>query len=310
MWEMTSAAWLVFFGAVAALFTLDMVRGSRGGDLGTALGRSALWVGSGLLFGLWVWASRGGPAATEYYAAYLLEKALSIDNIFVFVLIFAELRISLNMQHRVLLLGVASALVMRALMIWLGVYLITRFHWVIYPFAVLLLIAALRLLVGEGTERRLVRDACAACGTWVVRIVPVTPYMPDQRLFLHRGGRWVATPLFVALILIETTDIIFALDSIPAVLAITRDPFIVYTSNVLAMLGLRSLYFVLADVVQRFRYLRTGLAAVLCLVAAKMLLSGTIEVPVVTSLIVILAVVLVALAASWIIPDKRRAEET
>ncbi len=220
-----------------------------------------------------------------------------------FVLIFSELRIPADKQHRVLLLGIVGALVMRAVLIWLGVYLLTRFHWVIYPFAALLLIAALRLLFGENTERRLVKEACAACGTWVARIVPVTPYMQEQRFFLHRGGRWVATPLFVALILIETTDVIFALDSIPAVLAITREPYIVYTSNVFAMLGLRSLYFVLADVVQRFRYLRTGLAVILCFVAAKMLLSGAIDISVAISLGVIVAIVLVSLAASWAFPS-------
>ncbi len=309
MLEALSPDWIAFFGLVVALFAIDLIWGSRGGDLRTALGWSAVWVGGGLIFGIWVWASQGGTAATTYYAAYLIEKSLSIDNVFVFVLIFSELRIPAGQQHRVLLLGVVGALAMRALLIWLGVYLLSRFHWVIYPFAGLLLVAALRLLFGESTERRLVKEACAACGTWVARIVPVTPYMQGQRFFLHRGGRWVATPMFVALILIETTDLIFALDSIPAVLAISRDPYIVYTSNVFAMLGLRSLYFVLADVVQRFRYLRTGLAAILGFVAAKMLLSGVIEIPVTTSLIVILAIVLAALAASWVFPDKRGVEE-
>jgi tellurite resistance protein TerC len=305
MLDLLSPAWLAFFGAVVAVFAIDLMWGSRGSDLRTALLWSAVWVGTGLTFGLWIWADRGAEAATAYYAAYLLEKSLSIDNIFVFVLIFSELRIPANQQHRVLLLGIVGALVMRALLIWLGVYLLSRFHWVIYPFAALLLIAALRLLFGESTERRLVKDACAACGTWVARIVPVTPYMPDQRLFLHRGGRWVATPLFVALVLIETTDVIFALDSIPAVLAITRDPYIVYTSNVFAMLGLRSLYFVLAEVVTRVRYLRAGLALILCFVAAKMLLSGAVDISVTNSLIVIVAIVLGSLVASWLFPAKK-----
>jgi tellurite resistance protein TerC len=308
MLELLSPSWIAFFGLVIALFVVDLAWGSRGNDLAGALRWSALWVGAGLVFGIWVWASQGGEAATAYYAAYLLEKSLSIDNVFVFVLIFSELRIPADKQHRVLLLGVVGALVMRAILIWLGVYLLSRFHWVIYPFAALLLIAALRLLFGESTERRIVKEACAACGTWVARIIPVTPYMPDQRFFLHRGGRWVATPLFVALILIESTDLIFALDSIPAVLAITREPYIVYTSNVFAMLGLRSLYFVLADVIQRFRYLRTGLAAILVFVAAKMLLSGVVEIPVATSLLVIVAIVLAALAASWVFPGASRQE--
>lgn len=307
MLDLLTPGWLVFAALVVALFAIDLIWGSRGRDVGTALRWSVVWVGSGLAFGLWVWGSLGATAATEYYAAYLLEKSLSIDNIFVFVLIFSQLNIPVDRQHRVLLIGVVSALVMRAIMIWVGVYLLTRFHWVVYPFAALLLIAALRLLFGESTERRLVQEACAACGTWVARIVPVTPYMPDQRLFLHRGGRWVATPLFVALILIETTDIIFALDSIPAVLAISRDPYIVYTSNVFAMLGLRSLYFVLADVVQRFRYFRAGLAVVLCFVAVKLLLAGTVDISVGVSLGVILGIVSVAIAASWMFPKGKEA---
>jgi tellurite resistance protein TerC len=306
--EAFSPDWLVFFGIVVALFAIDLIWGHRGDDFRAALGWSALWVGAGLAFGLWVWSSQGGNAATAYYTAYLLEKSLSLDNIFVFVLIFSELRIPARQQYRVLLLGIVGALAMRALLISLGVYLIIRFHWIIYPFAALLLVAAVRLLFGESTERRLVKEACAACGTWVARLVPVTPFMPDQRFFLHRGGRWVATPLFVALILIETTDLIFALDSIPAVLAITRDPYIVYTSNVFAMLGLRSLYFVLADVMKRFRYLRAGLAAVLCFVAAKMLLSGAVEIPVGLSLAVIVGIVVLALVASWMFPKPQASE--
>ena len=195
---------------------------------------------------------------------------------------------------------------MRAIMIWLGVYLIERFHWVIYPFAALLFIAAVRLLFGENAERRIVKESCAACSTWVARIIPVTPVAQGQRFLVRQHGKLVATPMFVALVLIETTDLIFALDSIPAVLAITRDPYIVYTSNVFAMLGLRALYFVLADVVHRFHYLRPGLAAVVCFVACKMLLAGTIDIPVGTSLAVIVAILLIALAASWAFPRRQQ----
>lgn len=294
--------WTAFLAIVIALFAIDLLWGSRGTNLRAAVLWSCVWVGAGLAFGLWVWADQGGTAATTYYTAYLLEKSLSIDNIFVFVLVFAELRIPAGQQHRVLLLGILGALVMRALMIWAGVYLLARFHWVTYPFAALLLIAAVRLLFGESAERRLVKNSCAVCGTWVAWFIPVTDVNAGQRFLIRDAGRLVATPMLVALILIETTDLIFALDSIPAVLAITRDPLIVYTSNVFAMLGLRSLYFVLADVVQRFHYLRPGLAAVLCFVAAKMLLAGTVDIPVGVSLAVIVAIVLVALAASWVFP--------
>ena len=299
--------WAVFFGLVLVLFTIDLFFGSRGTNLRTTVLWSAIWIGAGLAFGLWIWASRGGELAAAYYAAYLLEKSLSVDNIFVFVLIFSELRIPAYQQHRILLLGIVGALVMRALMIGFGVYLLQRFHWIIYPFAALLLVAAVRLLFGENTERRLVKESCAACSTWVARFIPVTPVGEGQRFVLRENGKLVATPMLVALILIETTDLIFALDSIPAVLAITRDPYIVYTSNIFALLGLRALYFVLADVVQRFHYLRAGLAAILCFVACKMLLAGTIDISVKVSLGVIVGIVLVALASSWMFPRQEQA---
>jgi tellurite resistance protein TerC len=300
--------WAVFFGLVILLFTIDLLFGSRGTDLRAAALWSAIWVGAGLTFGLWIWASQGGEVATAYYAAYLLEKSLSVDNIFVFVLIFSELRIPANQQHRVLLLGIVGALVMRAVMIWFGVYLLDRFHWAIYPFAGLLLVAAARLLFGESAERRIVQESCAACSTWIARFIPVTPVGHGQRFVLREHGKLVATPMLVALILIETTDLIFALDSIPAVLAITRDTYIVYTSNIFALLGLRALYFVLADVVQRFQYLRPGLAVILCFVACKMLLTGIVDVSVATSMSVIVGIVLVAVAASWVFPKQEHAK--
>jgi len=298
--------WAAFFGLVILLFTVDLLFGSRGTNLRMATLWSAIWVGAGLAFGLWIWASQGSEVAAAYYAAYLLEKSLSVDNIFVFVLIFSELRIPAHQQHRILLLGVVGALLMRAVMIGFGVYLLQRFHWVIYPFAALLLVAAARLLFGESTERRLVKESCAACSTWVAKLIPVTPVGEGQRFVLRQSGKLVATPMLVALILIETTDLIFALDSIPAVLAITRDPYIVYTSNIFALLGLRALYFVLADVVQRFHYLRAGLAVILCFVACKMLLAGTIDISVTVSLGVIIAIVLAAVIASWAFPKREQ----
>ena len=299
--------WAAFFGLVIVMFTIDLMFGSRGSNLRAAVLWSAIWVGAGLAFGLWIWAVKGGEVAAAYYAAYILEKSLSVDNIFVFVLIFSQLRIPAHQQHRVLLLGIVGALVMRALMIGGGVYLLQRFHWVIYPFAGLLLVAAARLLFGESAERRFVEESCAACSTWVARIIPVTPIAEGQRFVVRDNGKLMATPMFVALILIETTDLIFALDSIPAVLAITRDPYIVYTSNIFALLGLRALYFVLADVVQRFHYLRPGLAAILCFVACKMLLTGIVDISVNASLGVIVGIVLVAIAASWAFPRKEQA---
>ena len=257
-----------------------------------------VWVGLGLAVGLWVAATQGRSAATEYFAAYLLEESLSIDNIFVFVIIFSELHIPAEYQRRVLLFGVAGALVFRALVIGAGLTLIARVQWITYPFAILILFAAWRLLFGAERERKVVKDACDVCGTWIARIVRVSPVLHGHDFWRREGGRLIATPLLVALVVIETTDIVFALDSIPAVLAVTRNPLIVYSSNVMAMLGLRSLYFVLAVAVYRLRSLRIGLAALLVFTAAKMLASEWVHVSAGASVAVIGVVFLVTIAAS------------
>jgi tellurite resistance protein TerC len=251
-------------------------------------------------------ATRGAGAAAEYYAAYILEKSLSVDNIFVFIIIFSELRIPPERRRRVLWFGVAGALVFRAVLVFAGVTLIQRFHWVIYPFAGLILFAAWRLLFGAEPERRVVADACNVCNTWIARVVRVSPVLQGDRFWRREGGRLVATPLLVALVVIETTDIVFALDSVPAVLAVTRDPMIVYTSNVMAMLGLRSIYFVLADSLGRLRFLRSGLAIVLVFTAAKMLASDWIHISPIQSILVIAAVLLATVGASLWAPSPWR----
>src|SRR6476661_781720 len=257
-----------------------------------------VWVGLGLALGLWVAATQGRGAATEYFAAYLLEESLSVDNIFVFVVIFSELHIPAEYQRRVLLFGVGGALVFRALAIGVGLTLIERFQWITYPFATLILFAAWRLLFGAERERKVVKEACDVCGTWIARVVRVSPVLHGHDFWRREGGRLVATPLLVALVVIETTDIVFALDSIPAVLSVTRNPLIVYSSNVMAMLGLRSLYFVLSDVLHRLRYLRRGLATILVLTAAKMLASDWIHISPGASVLTIGVVLLATTAAS------------
>jgi tellurite resistance protein TerC len=175
---------------------------------------------------------------------------------------------------------------------------LNRFHWVVYPFAAFIIFAAVRLLWGQKKEREVVAAACSVCSTWVARLVPITPVFHGNRFLVRQGGKVLATPLFVALVIVETTDIVFALDSVPAVLAITRDPFLVYTSNVFAMLGLRSLYFVLAGAVERFRYLRFGLAAILIFFGARLLLSDVVEFPNHVSLAVIAAALGLSVIAS------------
>ena len=240
--------------------------------------RVAFWVAVGLAFGVWVAVAQAPTAAAEYYAAYLLELSLSVDNIFVFVIVFSELHIPADHQHRVLGWGIMGALVFRAVMIGAGIALVQRVHWIMYPFAALILFAAWRMLFAEERERRVVAGACDVCSTWIARVVPVSPVLHGHDFWRREGGRLVATPLFVALAVIETTDIVFALDSVPAVLAITRNPLIVYSSNVLAMFGLRSLYFVVSDALDRLRYLRYGLAAVLVFTGAKMITSEWVHI--------------------------------
>lgn len=296
--------WVAFGILVISAIAFDLgllrrsARAQRELTVRAATLRSAAWIGLAFLFGLVVAALYGPNAGLTYLTAYLLEESLSIDNVFVFVLIFSELRIPPPQQRGVLLWGVLGALVARGLLIGAGLFVLNRFHWVVYPFAALIIFAAVRLLWGQRMQRDIVVEACSVCSTWVARLIPITPVFHGNRFLVRQGGRVLATPLFVALMIVETTDIVFALDSVPAVLAITRDPFLVYTSNIFAMLGLRSLYFVLAGAVERFRYLRVGLAVILIFFGARLLLSEVIEFPNYLSLAMIAAALGLSIAAS------------
>ena len=310
--------WGVFGVLVLLALALDLglLRRARDGEhelgLRAASIRSAAWIGLALVFGLIVAVLYGPHAGVTYLTAYLLEKSLSVDNIFVFVLIFSELRTPPAQQRRVLLWGVLGALVMRALIIGAGLFVLNRFHWVVYVFAVLIIVAAARLLWGGEKERAVVVAACSVCSTWVARIIPITPVYHGDAFWVRQGGRIFATPLLVALIIIETTDVIFALDSVPAVLAVTREPFLVYTSNIFAMLGLRSLYFVLAGVIDRFRYIRVGLAVILMFFGARLLLGDVVEFPNWVSLLVIVVVLALTVVASlkWPGPVRKTAMQS
>lgn len=305
-------AWAVFgflvLGALAA--DLGLFSRRQGDDqpptLRASAIRSAAWIGLSLAFGVVVLILYGAEAALTYLTAYLLEKTLSIDNVFVFLIIFSELRIPPERQRRVLLWGVLGALLMRAVLIGAGLFVLNRFHWVVYPFAALIILAAVRLVWGRKKEEDLVKAACSVCTTWVARVIPITSQLHGNSFWVRQGGRLVATPLFVALIVVETTDVVFALDSIPAVFAVTRDPFLVYTSNIFALLGLRALYFLLAGVVERFRFLRFGLAAILMFFGLRLLLSEVIEVPTWVSLGVIAAALGLSILASLRSPPLQR----
>ncbi|HEY4769799.1 MAG TPA: TerC/Alx family metal homeostasis membrane protein [Myxococcales bacterium] len=308
--QVSSWVWALFALMVLAVLAADLGvfrrsrREPREVSLASAAWWSAAWIGLSLLFGVVILALYGREPALTYLTAYLLEKSLSVDNIFVFVLIFSELRIPPDQQRRVLYWGVLGALASRALLIAGGVFLLRRFNWIVYPFAALVLFAAVRILWGKEKERELVATACAVCGTWVARIIPITPVLRGGAFWVSQRGRLLATPLFIALVVVETTDVIFALDSIPAVFAVTGDLFLVYTSNVFAMLGLRSLYFLLSGIVERFRFLRAGLAAILAFVGLKLLSSAVVEIPTWVSLAVIAAALTLAVAASLTIAPK------
>jgi tellurite resistance protein TerC len=264
---------------------------------------SLVWVALALLFGAGVYQFMGREAGLEYFAGYLIEKALSVDNIFVFVLIFGFFRVPARYQHRVLFWGILGALLMRGAMIAAGAYLIQQFHWVIYVFGAFLIFTGIRMATHSQDDIDLESSLAIRL---VRRIVPVTSAYHGQRFFVRddaaRSARLMATPLFVVLVLVETTDLIFAVDSIPAIFAITQEPFIVYSSNVFAILGLRALYFLLVDVIHRFHYLKVGLSVVLVFVGVKMLAVDLYKVPIGASLGFIVFVIGVATVASWLWP--------
>jgi tellurite resistance protein TerC len=271
---------------------------------------SIAWVTLAMLFGAGVYIWMGRDAGLEYFAGYVIEKALSVDNIFVFVLIFGLFKVPPQFQHRVLFWGILGALLMRGAMIVAGAYLIQHFHWVTYLFGAFLAFTGIRMAMDAGHH---IDPASHVVVRLVRRFIPVTPDYRGQKFFVREevGGvaRLSATPLFVVLALVETTDIIFAVDSIPAVFAVTENPFIVYSSNVFAILGLRALYFLLADVIDRFHYLKVGLSMVLVFVGVKMLVAHVYKVPIGASLAVIVAVLAAATIASVLWPKPESAGE-
>lgn len=271
---------------------------------------SALWVALALVFNLGVYRWMGPEAGLEFLTGYLIEKALSVDNIFVFVLVFSYFNVPAKYQHRVLFWGILGALVMRGVMIAAGAALIVKFHWIIYVFGAFLVVTGIRMATQE--ERDIEPEANPVIRL-VRRLMPITPQYHGQKFFVREevGGRLrrVATPLFVVLVFVETTDLIFAVDSIPAIFAVTQDPFLVYSSNVFAILGLRALYFLLAGVIHQFHYLKLGLSAVLVFVGAKMLLADLYKIPIGISLGVVAALLALSVAASLLFPKRLAAHD-
>ncbi len=293
--------WVAFGVAVLAMLALDLGvlhRKAHAVGLREAAIWSAIWIALSLAFNGVVYHWRGPEAGLQFLTAYLIEKSLSVDNIFVFVLIFSYFAVPAPYRHRVLFWGVLGALVMRGILIAAGVVLIEKFHWVIYLFGAFLIFTGWRMARHQGHE---IHPEANPVVRLARRFFPIHPDYEGQRFFLRQGGRLLATPLFLVLLIVESTDLVFALDSIPAVLAISTDPFIVYTSNVFAILGLRALYFLLAGVVQRFRYLRVGLSVVLIFVGLKMVVSDLYRIPIGVALGFVAAVVFISIAASLLI---------
>ena len=295
--------WALFLVGLFAALSVDLLRhdDEHAMPFGEALRWSAVWVTLALAFGAVLWAWQGGQSAGEYVAAYLIEWSLSVDNVFVFVLIFAHFAVPPEYQHRVLFWGVMGAIFMRLTFILAGAALLDRFHWIIYIFGGLLIVTAIRFLLEKEGERSLEENFVLKLTR---RMLPMTKEYRGQHLLTRVDGKLLATPLLAVLILIEATDVVFAIDSIPAVFAVTRDAFIAFTSNAMAILGLRSLYFVLAGAVGKFRFLKPALAAILAFVGVKMLLSSQVHIPIWLSLTVIVSVLTIGILASWLLPGR------
>jgi tellurite resistance protein TerC len=301
----TPALWLGFTAFILALLALDLgVFHRKAHTVGyrEALGWSAIWVGLALAFNLLVYHWFGSERALEFLTGYLIEKALSVDNIFVFLMVFSYFAVPSAFQHRVLFWGILGALLMRAAFIVAGAALLQRFHWIIYVFGAFLVLTGIRLLSGSGSEVHPERNPVYRLFR---RFVPAVDRYHGAAFTVVENGRRFATPLLLVVVVLEATDLVFALDSIPAIFAVTTDPFIVYTSNVFAILGLRALYFLLAGALDQFRYLKVGLGLVLCFVGAKMALSDVLHVPIVASLAVVALLLAGSVAASLAWPASR-----
>jgi tellurite resistance protein TerC len=302
IWE-----WAGFLALVLALLALDLGVLNRKDHVvrpREALGWSAAWVSIALAFGAFVWVRHGADTGLEFITGYVVEKSLSVDNIFVFVVIFGSLGIPALYQHRVLFWGIVSALVLRGAMIAGGAALLHRFHWIIWVFGAFLVVTGVKVYLARASEPHPERSAAYR---WLRRIVPATPRFDGNRFFTRENGKRVATPLFFALVVIEFTDVVFAVDSIPAVFAVTQDPFVVFTSNIFAILGLRSLYFLLASAIGSFVYLKPSLSAVLVFVGVKMTIGSFVKIHPAVSLAVVVAILATGVIASVVHVRRARA---
>lgn len=296
----TPALWIIFNAGVLLLLVLDLgVLNRRAHEVSMreAAAWSVFWVALSLGFNLWILHAHGGEKALQFFAGYLIEQSMSVDNIFIFILVFRSFGVERQYQHRVLFWGIIGALVLRGGMILLGTALIRKFEWTLYILAAFLVIAAIRMLFRKETEQHPERSRLLR---WTQKVFPVSHNYHGQKLWIRDAGKLMATPLLLVLLVVEATDFIFALDSIPAVFGVSRDPFIVYSSNICAILGLRAFYFLLAGVLPYFRYLDEGLSVVLLFVGVKMLAAHWIEIPTTHSLGIIAGILATSIIASVI----------
>lgn len=298
-------AWIVFIAMIFFFLFVDLKiahRRDKEISVKESLVWTGIWVSLGLLFGIVIGLIFGMERALEYYSGFILEKSLSVDNIFVFVMIFAFFKVEPRFQHRVLFYGVVGAIVLRAAAILSGSYLLSHFHWMIYVFGAILVVTAIKMLwlhnnnSADG-ENRFLR--------LLGRVLPVTHTQQDAHFFIKENNKWMLTPLAISLVAVEISDVIFALDSIPAIFAITRDPFVVFSSNIFAILGLRSLFFLSSHLVRRFHYLTHGVAIVLIFVGVKMMLVDVYKIPILASLLVIVSILGVSVAYSSLLEWRR-----
>jgi tellurite resistance protein TerC len=293
-------AWILFNAFVLALLALDLGvfhRKAHEVRPREALIWTFVWIALATLFGLGVYLKLGTEPALQYFTGYVIEKALSVDNIFVFIVILSAFAVPPKLQHRVLFWGVLGALVLRTVFILAGAALIERFSWLMYVLGAFLIFTGIRLLIQREEEVHPERNPLFRL---FKKLVPTVSGYREGHFFVRENGRRFATPLFAVLVAIEATDVVFAVDSIPAIFAVTTDPFLVYTSNVFAILGLRSLYFALAGMMDKFHYLKVGLALVLAFVGTKMAIGGFVHVPVVVSLVVVVVLLGGSVVASLV----------
>lgn len=298
--------WGIFGVLVVIMLVIDLglSRKSHEVSFREAMTWSGVWISLALLFNAGIYYYLGEAKALEFFTGYVIEKSLSVDNLFVFIMIFSYFRITRQYQPKILKWGIVGALVLRAIFIFVGIELLEMFHWMIYIFGGILIVTGIKMAFG-GEEK--IEPEKNLLVKLVRKFVPVTKRVRGDRFFINRNGVRAATPLFLTLVMVESSDVIFALDSIPAVFAVTRDPFIVYTSNVFAIMGLRALYFLLSNVMGMFAYLKLGISFVLAFVGIKMLLADTrFEISTYFSLGVIFGVLTISIIASIVIGNKKK----